>query len=638
MRRMRVGAVVAAAVVVANVVLFQRPGIGKPAAVPVTFSHGSVVDVQRLGAEPQIHIDGDGNVYTAAPIGVQYATSFFWKSEDHGNTWDLLRAFPPLQRPAPSGGSGDTDFAILAPAAGHSDDAVVWTDMVALADIASAATFNGGNTFPPDYWNDLNSTSPGADRQWNTSIRLPGTTTDRVYTFFDNYPAVGMSVIYSDDYGKSWVDGEHGFASGNPGNIVADSVHQKLYTTWGDGSQVMVASSDLDATSFTPVVAATGSGDVATLFTVIDVDTDGNLYVVWADQGGDRGVYLATSTDQGQSWSDPIKVSTDDLKANVFPWVVAGDAGRIWVTWYGSQATGGAPSNRGPWNVYAAQSLNALEAAPTFGQFKVNEHPIHDNEICLSGIGCTAGQGEDRNMLDDFTSDIDPRGMLHVTYNDTNNQVGASLDADAGGAFIVHSRQISGPSLYTSVGSVVPKPRTPTITRAKVSHGQLHASGDHKLHPGNWRDDPLGDAGDPRHGNGCPCPNNPVLDLDEVGMLPGPNGSATATLEVANLPAPPPTPLSEPVERPSCIRCSSWSMGRRCSRRSTRPARALPTQAPRGSSRTRPVSPRSPRISRTPRERPPPRSHGLRAHRARSPSASRPPFWARFRSGRSSTR
>jgi hypothetical protein len=129
-----------------------------------------------------------------------------------------------------------------------------------------------------------------------------------------------------------------------------------------------------------------------------------------------------------------------------------------------------APDNRGPWDVYASQSLNVLSTTttPTWRQFKVSEHPVHDNEICLSGIGCTAGEAEDRDMLDDFTSDIDPKGMLHIAYNDTNNQIGASTDADAGGAFVMHTRQLSGPSLYTKVGSPPsrPSPSSPALPSA----------------------------------------------------------------------------------------------------------------------------------------------------------------------------
>lgn len=506
-------------------------------AVPITFSTGHVVDVQRLGAEPELHVDSQGSVYVTAPIGIQYAQSFLWKSEDGGNSFDLLRGSPVIQRPNPGAGSGDATFALLPPANGGEEDALVWTDLVNLAGLQNAATFDGGNTFPPEYWNEY-ATQPGADRQWVAGAKLPGTDTTRVWQWYDQVDINGDSVIYTDDYGKTWVDGQRGIASSNPGNMAVDPVNKKVYVTWGDGSNVMVASSGYDATDFKPVKAAQGHGDVATLFTVMDVDTAGNLYVVWSDSGAPRNTYLATSTDQGQTWSDPVVVNPPSKKNTLFPWIAAGDPGRVWITYYGSAKDAPAPDNRGPWYAYASQSLDALSSHPKFKTVKVSDRINHDNEICLSGIACTAGQAEDRNMLDDFTADIDPQGMLHVAYNDTNNQVTASSDADAGGAFIVESRQLSGPSLYLKYGNLAPRPPKPRVTHAKVVSGKLEISGTERLGPGNWVKDVAGDARDPRHGDGCPCDNNPVLDLKQAWLSSGKKdkGNVVAHFRINNLP------------------------------------------------------------------------------------------------------
>ncbi|MEA2477256.1 MAG: hypothetical protein QOC87_1455 [Actinomycetota bacterium] len=520
-----------------------RTGSRSPSTSSATrFSYPSVVDVQRLGAEPEIKIDSDNNVYVTAPIGVQYATSFLWKSEDRGTSYDLLRAFPPLQRPNPSGASGDATIALVPPAPGSKADALVWSDLVNLTGLQNVASFDGGNSFPPDYWNEY-ATRPAADRQWVAGMKIPGQKTARIYQWYDNLDVNGDSVIYTDDYGKTWVDGQLGIVSGpNPGNMAADPVNHKVYVTWGDGSTVFVASAGADATNFKTVPVATGTGDVATLFTVVAVDTSGNPYVVWAQTGGDRGVYLSSSKDEGQTWSAPVRVNTPDLKDNIFPWVTAGDAGRVWVTWYGTQNDKGAADDRGPWNVYAAQSLNALNGpSSSWRQVKVTPHPNHDNEVCLNGIACTAGQAEDRNMLDDFTSTIDTRGMLHIAYNDTNDQLTQSTaDADSGGAFIMHSVQTSGPSLYKKVGVVKPRTPKPRIVRAAYKNGRLRASGIHRLAPKNWSRDPKGDAPDPRHGAGCPCKSDPTLDVSKTWFTypkKGANkGSLIAHLQVNNLP------------------------------------------------------------------------------------------------------
>ncbi|MDQ3876949.1 MAG: glycoside hydrolase [Actinomycetota bacterium] len=508
----------------------------------IKFAYPSVVDVQRLGAEPELKIDSKNNVYVTAPIGVQYATSFLWKSEDHGLSYDLLRAFPPLQRPNPSGASGDATIAVVPPAPGSKEDAILWSDLVNLTGLQNVASFDGGNTFPPDYWNEY-ATRPGADRQWVAGMNIPGQKTARIYQWYDNLDVNGDSVIYTDDYGKTWQDGQLGIVSGpNPGNMAVDPKHQRVYVTWGDGSAVHVAGAGADAKNFKDVTVATGAGEVSTLFTVVAVDTAGNPYVVWAQTGGDRGVYLSASKDQGATWSAPVHVNTPDLKDNIFPWVSAGDPGRVWVTWYGTHNDKAAPDDRGPWNVYAAQSLDALDgSSSSWRVVQVTAHPNHDNEVCLSGIACTAGQGEDRNMLDDFSSAIDTRGMLHIAYNDTNNQLTASTaDPDASGAFIMHSVQTTGPSLYKKVGVVKRHLAKPRIVRAAYKKGRLTASGKFRLPAKNWSRDKKNDSPDPRHGPTCPCKSDPTLDVTKTWFTypkkGADKGSLVAHLQVNNLP------------------------------------------------------------------------------------------------------
>jgi hypothetical protein len=503
--------------------------------VPVQFVRHHVVDVQRLAGEPAIRIDSDDNVYVTGPIGAQYAHSFLWKSEDNGHSFDLLRTFP-FQRPAPSLGSGDAEVVVLPAEDPADEDPIVWSDMVALASLANAASFDGGNDFPPEYWNEA-ATDPGADRQWLDWMPVGGG--PRIYQWFDKV-GTGNTVIYSDDYGQTWTQGQTDIdaSPSNPGNIAADPVHKKLYVAYNDNNKAKIAVGNKDATNFKPTVAGTGKGDVGTLFVTVDTDTAGNVYVAWADRGTETkagGIYMAVSTDQGKTFHKRQQMNPPGIKTGVFPWVVAGDPGRAWVTWYGSRKGAAAPDNRGPWNVYAAQTLNALGSHPTSRTVKVNDRAMHDNEICLDGIGCSAGQAEDRNLLDDFVAQIDSRGMLHVAYNDSNNQLTASTDKDAGGAFAIHAQQNSGPSLYKKVGSVVPRPKRPKVTSLKKKSGSLRVKGFQYLPPGNWATDFVGDAGEPRHGPGCPCANNPELDLTSAWMQ-NKGDNVVAHLRLKNLP------------------------------------------------------------------------------------------------------
>jgi hypothetical protein len=58
------------------------------------------------------------------------------------------------------------------------------------------------------------------------------------------------------------------------------------------------------------------------------------------------------------------------------------------------------------------------------------------------------------------------------------------------------------------------------------------------MSPGNWAKDPKGDAGDPRHGPGCPCANNPVLDIKQAWLssTKKEDGNVVAHFRINNLP------------------------------------------------------------------------------------------------------
>jgi hypothetical protein len=201
-------------------------------------------------------------------------------------------------------------------------------------------------------------------------------------------------------------------------------------------------------------------------FAPIAIDSAGDLYVVWAQSpvdpsngniNGPTTIYLAASTDGGATWSKPINVSShvSGLQTNVFPWVAAGSAGRIDIVWYGTPTLGSCPQEpcgagfiQGSWNVYMAQSLNAVSngkpnASPTFATTKVTEYPNHLGTICEFGIACTTGG--DRGLIDFIQVQADPSGAADVVWAD-----GANDDFNGGetSPVIAFAQQIGGPSLY----------------------------------------------------------------------------------------------------------------------------------------------------------------------------------------------
>src|SRR5438477_5104012 len=174
-------------------------------------------------------------------------------------------------------------------------------------------------------------------------------------------------------------------------------------------------------------------------FATMAIDRSGNLYVVWAQSpvdssgnvDGPTAIYMATSTDGGANWTKPINVSSHvpGLQTNVFPWLAAGSAGRVDLVWYGTPTLGSCPNEpcgagfiNGTWNVYMAQTLNAVtssgaaNANPSFTTARVSEYPVHTGTICEFGIACTTGG--DRGLLDFIQVQADPSGAADIVYAD----------------------------------------------------------------------------------------------------------------------------------------------------------------------------------------------------------------------------
>ncbi len=202
-------------------------------------------------------------------------------------------------------------------------------------------------------------------------------------------------------------------------------------------------------------------------FTPIAIDHNGDLYVVWAESpvnpstgliDGPTTVYMAVSTDNGRSWSHRIDVSGHirGLRTNVFPWVAASGTGAVDVVWYGTKTLGkcasstgcGSSAISGSWNVYLAQSLDAVTRHGRFNPHlsfrtaKVSEYPNHFGAICTMGIGCSTGG--DRGLLDFIQVQAGPGGAAYVVWSDSANTDGAG---GTSAATIDFARQISGPGL-----------------------------------------------------------------------------------------------------------------------------------------------------------------------------------------------
>ena len=218
-------------------------------------------------------------------------------------------------------------------------------------------------------------------------------------------------------------------------------------------------------------VATLPAGWVAKAFAVGAVDTAGNLYVTWAQYEIGRGgayastgqVMMAHSTDGGLSWSKPRQLNAPNQPTVIFPWITAGDPGRVAVAWYGAPQgdnnghMGPDALQNGTWDVTMAQSTDALSATPSYSLTRVSDHHVKWSGISTGGIGGSA----DRSLGDYLEVRTGLDGEAVVSYVDDtsgnrNNDItfdSGQDPAEAAGPTMI-ARQIAGPSLFAAKGSV----------------------------------------------------------------------------------------------------------------------------------------------------------------------------------------
>jgi hypothetical protein len=400
-------------------------------------------------AEPSIRVDApDPNqrIWIGAPSGIGVNArmipaaqaengDLFWYSDDDGGTWTRVDD-------ATIVGGGDTDIAT------HFGPEVYGTGLT-LANITLTASCDNGQTWHPNFISNLGAVE---DRQWIDTwedkvapfgapefvLNYGGPVERRMYFHQVASPMCvpPLAGARLDVSHPECVTGLEIDCYQWPGNLAVDETTGDVYVTHNTlgnddpphADDVVVARVDGGASrpvtqaDVHSVVAANDRPDTFDSFTVVAVDKAGNVYVVWTERRPETqttDTFLAVSKTRGMSWSKPIKVNRGP-RTTTFPWIVAGDAGKIDIVYYGTSEKGPSPedvSASSKWRVWMAQSLNALDRNPSF-----KENPatgfMHQGPICTSGTGCAPGT---RDLLDLFQIDVDRRGMANIAYTDNLN-------------------------------------------------------------------------------------------------------------------------------------------------------------------------------------------------------------------------
>ncbi|MFN2519367.1 MAG: hypothetical protein ABR604_10090 [Jatrophihabitantaceae bacterium] len=161
-------------------------------------------------------------------------------------------------------------------------------------------------------------------------------------------------------------------------------------------------------------------------FVNVAVDKAGVVYVAYSDNSG---VFYQYSTDHGQTFAAPVRVSQGTDTA-VMPWLAAGDSGKIDLVYYQAVGYAGNPETAPAsvaWKVVMAQSLAAASAAPGFNYTTVNP-VVHHGGVCEGGALCTGN----RDLYDDFGIEASPTtGLASIIYSDDQYQNDANHKPNA---------------------------------------------------------------------------------------------------------------------------------------------------------------------------------------------------------------
>ncbi|HEX8598007.1 MAG TPA: S-layer homology domain-containing protein [Chloroflexia bacterium] len=431
-----------------------RPPAPVRASGGIGFDVNTVVDMQRQVGEPDIvwgpptSTNPLGDVLASGPWGTATQQSFAWLSTDNGDTYNVISKLRPDVGP----GGGDTTTEI------DDQNNYHFTDLEALLNVAASVSTDRGNTWPR---NSATSPFPGVDRQWHAMDNgtSPGPADNTQFLTWRQTPLGSFLMSASDGltYIPAQANPDEAINSGAPcGDLRFDHTLRYLYLPCASTNRVEVAYAHVDVGQRTGIAfqksyAGDALGGTGNLFPSLATDRAGNVYVAYTDSG-DFNTYLVYSTDHAQTWSEPIRLNGNNANTTIFPWIVAGEDGRVAVAYlgtdkYGSPGPDSFPSwfNDKPasatvkWYLYVNYLDNANTANPTIYQAQASQHPVHYGQVCTSGTLCLA-TGGDRTMADFLTIQHDNSGAMRIIYNDTSNQ--------HHGASVMVASQIDGPSLF----------------------------------------------------------------------------------------------------------------------------------------------------------------------------------------------
>jgi hypothetical protein len=439
----------------------------------VAFSTPQYVDTALAGGEPVIMADpAKGTiVYTAhegtthlyrdgliqSPFGdFQFVANYcnqvnVWTSSDGGVTWQrdhyLNELNPCFGLPTQDNGFSDPDLTMDA-------SGTIYNTGINLVNDSVFASTDGGKT-----WTQGTAQCHDGDRPW-----LAGGNANEVFMSTD--PAedtLNHAMFVSTDGGNSCSQTEipdygtlpEGSTYDGQGKLYMDTTRTRLaepvlvnepngqfdlgVSTWTRGD-----------TKFTPHIAVRNTS-LFSHWPALAIDRANDIFLVWDTAASNSSgtptpnkVMMVESTDFGQTFSKPITIAAPTNAQVFWPWITAGDQGRVSVVWYQTGPGQVVNIDSDPADVYVYEET--IIGTAKYGPVNAAGRPIHYGSVCQGGTACVA-TGQDRRLGDFFTNATAANGCVLIASGDTmmvDPLTGDQLPT----ARPIFMKQTSGPSLF----------------------------------------------------------------------------------------------------------------------------------------------------------------------------------------------
>ncbi len=482
--------------------------------------------------EPEVKSDPDGIIWATAQEGAGGGVNM-WVRDPKTFTYTHVAKIDGVpgvtDATGATPGGGDNELSI------STDGDIQVSTLNSLATIGMAVTGGVGEALE---YNPQVANFVGVDRQWQASYGP-----DTVYLTYHDIFISQVWMVKSTDGGRTFgaplgmlpPEMLTQFGGGPAPGLGNGNIHSNLITDRDGRAAFAFLAQDSTEENLTPltkprtvwvaitepgganptvhkVFAAPPGTSLQGLFPAIAVDRAGNLYAAWSDL---HGVYLSFSRDHAMTWSAPVKVSGPSDHAAVFPYVIAGDAGRVGLAWLGTAAAEPSVADA-KWYVNYSYSLRALAKGSKWTQVRASDHVVHTGEICLEGLLCDV-TGGNRNLAEVLQIGLTKDGRALIAYPDDSNP------AHLGGwSWIAEQR--GGPGLYAGVTPRPPVPPKAAAVRGGVLPGKTKRVGTTQLFLTPGADS----------GTGVPNPDPAGGELDAPGDVGAIAARAGDSLHVAS--------------------------------------------------------------------------------------------------------